>query len=73
MARCQDGVIRISTARDPRPNAKGDLVPQIPERVPVKYNRDSELSRTVAPSSNRFDFALDASGPIEQIVSIEDD
>jgi len=60
---CQRGAkvgrhtIRITTLRPKSndPHAKRDSAP---ERIPAKYNTRSNLSREVAPGSNRIDLEL---------------
>lgn len=43
----------------------------IPERVPAKYNRNSELKQTVESGSNTFDFSLVSEGKISQPKLVE--
>ncbi len=38
----------------------------LPEKVPARYNRDSELVVTVEPGSNTFDFPLESAGEVIQ-------
>jgi hypothetical protein len=49
--------VRITTirAKSNDPHAKRDTSP---ERIPIKYNTQSSLSREVGPGSNRIDFEL---------------
>ncbi|MBW3596598.1 MAG: carboxypeptidase-like regulatory domain-containing protein [Planctomycetes bacterium] len=44
----------------------------VPEKVPAKYNDQSELTASVEKGSNTIDFDLDAQGEIAQI-EIEED
>ena len=41
-----------------------DGIPPVPEKVPAKYNSQSELKRTVEPEHNTIDFELDSEGRI---------
>jgi len=50
-------VVRITT-RDTTIDAEGNEV-QVPERLPPKYNLDSELTAEVKPGSNNIPFALE--------------
>lgn len=50
-------VVRITT-RDTTIDAEGNEV-QVPERLPRKYNLDSELTAEVKPESNNIPFALE--------------
>jgi len=57
--------VRISTYEILDQNGK--QVP-VPEKVPTKYNSETELSVTVEPGDNTFDFDLStAGGKIEQV------
>ncbi len=40
--------------------------PKVSERVPVKYNLQTELKATVTSGANVLDFSLDADGPVVQ-------
>ena len=55
--------VRISTFRKGDPEQ--DIAPVL-ERVPVKYNIQSELKKTVEPNGNVFDFDLTSEGKIVQ-------
>lgn len=39
-------------------SVNGKVVPKSPERVPARYNVDTQLEVDVQPGSNRFDFEL---------------
>lgn len=41
-------------------------IPTIEERIPKKYNSETELTAEVKEEMNVFDFALDSDGEIEQ-------
>lgn len=46
---------------------EGDVssgIPNVPEKVPAKYNVHSELKKTVEAGNNTFDFPLDSKGEI---------
>lgn len=55
-----ENVVRIST-HDIDVDENGNEV-SIPERIPAKYNDDSELVVTVEPGNNRHDFELETGG-----------
>jgi hypothetical protein len=55
-----ENVVRISTFDVDYVEGKGEV--SIPERIPAKYNRNSELKVTVEPGKNRHDFDLDSQG-----------
>lgn len=59
-----DHVVRISTFNAGEEDEYGDILPPTPETVPVKYNRDSELKRTVKAGDNEFNFELSSEGEI---------
>jgi hypothetical protein len=54
--------VRITTAIE-RENERGKIV-RARERVPAKYNANTELVREVKSGSNTIDFALDSGGAI---------
>jgi hypothetical protein len=55
-------LVTISTY-DERPGENGeDLI--IPERVPARYNANSELKKTVESGSNEINFELESEGAI---------
>ena len=56
-------VVRISTyvEGDPESGDEG-----VPERIPAKYNLDSELKREVKADDNVIDFKLDSEGEIRE-------
>jgi hypothetical protein len=41
-----------------------DGIPPVPEKLPTKYNSQSELKKTVEPRHNTIDFELDSEGRI---------
>ncbi len=51
-----ENLVRISTYDVDYVEGKGEI--SIPERVPAKYNRSSDLKVTVEPGKNRHDFKL---------------
>lgn len=53
--------VRIRTYREADEDAG---TPEVPEKVPMKYNVNSELTRDVKEGKNEFNFELDATGPI---------
>ena len=55
-----ENVVRISTHDVDYVEGKGEI--SIPERIPAKYNRNSELKVTVEPGTNRHDFDLESDG-----------
>jgi len=55
-----ENVVRISTFDVDYVEGKGEV--SIPERIPAKYNRNSELKVTVEPGRNRHDFDLVSEG-----------
>jgi hypothetical protein len=57
--------VAISTFFDGTPEAEPPIPPR-PERVPMKYNRETELIREVKPGENVIDFELDSDGEIFQ-------
>lgn len=58
-------LVRITTFDEGDAEADPPL-PSVPERVPSKYNFDSELTVVVEPTQNEFQFDLDSKGTIEQ-------
>ena len=44
----------------------------VPEKVPTKYNTESELVRDVKAGANQFDFDLDSSGQIADDVELDE-
>jgi hypothetical protein len=56
-------VVRINTGRRGNPD---DGIAPVPEKVPTKYNTQSELKRTVESGKNPIDFELDSKGKIVQ-------
>lgn len=58
-------VVSISTYAAAIPDAE-PAKPEVPEKVPAKYNANSELVVTVKSGSNTLDFPLDSKGPIVQ-------
>jgi hypothetical protein len=57
--------VRIMTQTDPYETASGEKVPAQKERVPMRYNTQTELSFDVQPrTKNVADFALESGGPI---------
>lgn len=59
--------VSISTYSNGNPDAEPPA-PPTPEKVPARYNSNSEIKKTVSKSSNRIDFELEATGPIRPIV-----
>lgn len=57
--------VSISTFRAGRPDADPP-VERRPERVPPRYNRQTELNATVDRGANQIDFSLDGSGKFAQ-------
>jgi len=57
--------VRITTFFEGIPDIEPPM-PARPEKVPVKYNLQSELVREVKPGENVFDFPLDSQGEIFQ-------
>jgi hypothetical protein len=54
--------VTISTLQEGDPDAGGK---SIPEKVPAKYNTNTELTREVTPGSNKLDFELSSEGEIK--------
>ena len=52
-------VVRITTYREGKPEADPPI-PRVREKVPAKYNRDTELAAEVKPGENVFDFELES-------------
>lgn len=57
--------VRITTYRAGKPLADPPI-PTVPEKVPAKYNDQSELVKEVKAEDNVFDFPLDSQGEIIQ-------
>ena len=57
--------VYISTFFEGIPECEPPIPPRL-ERVPAKYNRDTELVREIKPGENSFDFELDSDGEIFQ-------
>ncbi len=57
--------VTITTYSEGDPDAESP-VPSSPEKVPAKYNVDSELTATVKPGGNQIDFPLESGGKIIQ-------
>lgn len=57
--------VSITTASAGNPDAEPPVAPT-PEKVPVKYNAKTELTRAVEAGRNTIDFELDSQGPINQ-------
>jgi YD repeat-containing protein len=62
-AKIGEHTIRISTYSTGDPDAE-PAVPQSPEKVPAKYNVNSDLVETVTAGSNTINFELDSEGEI---------
>lgn len=57
--------VTISTERVGDPDSDDpELQKSVPELVPAKYNRKTELTADVESGSNTFDFELSSKGPI---------
>lgn len=57
-----DHEVRVTTFRERVIGDNGRVEdPGMPEKVPNKYNEDSELVRTVEPGKNHFDLELTSS------------
>lgn len=54
--------VSISTLQEGDPDEGTESVP---EKVPAKYNTNTELTREVEPGPNEFDFDLSSEGKIE--------
>lgn len=48
----------IISANRVRPGTEKDIQPSYDAYIPTKYNTDSELTKEVMPTENRFDFDL---------------
>ncbi len=46
--------------------SQGDYGSSAPEKIPLKYNTNSELKKTVKPGRNTIDFDLDSKGKVVQ-------
>jgi hypothetical protein len=57
--------VRISTYVEGNPDADPPL-PAIPERVPARYNVNTQLEADVATGQNVFDFHLRSGGEVHQ-------
>ncbi len=57
--------VRISTYKGGNDEVDPPI-PAKPERIPSKYNLQTDLLRTVAPGPNEFNFELDSRGEIIQ-------
>ncbi len=57
--------VRITTGREGKPEADPPI-PTIPERVPARFNLNTELVREVDGTQETFDFELDSGGQIIQ-------
>ncbi|MCA9190393.1 MAG: carboxypeptidase regulatory-like domain-containing protein [Planctomycetales bacterium] len=55
-----ENIVRISTFDVAYEEGKGEY--SIPERIPAKYNRNSELKVKVEPGRNRHNFELEGDG-----------
>ncbi len=58
-------VVEITTA-DEIPNDEDDTVEMIPEKVPAKYNNDTELRAVIEEGKNVSDSPLESGGEIVQ-------
>ena len=58
--------VRISTFRKSYPDNNGHRSPSVPERVPAKYNRKTELQVEVTPGKQQHNFELSSDGPVGQ-------
>lgn len=58
--------VKITTYQPPNPDEDPPL-PEVPEKIPLKYNHKSELKKEVASGSNtiNFDFKTE-DGPVVQ-------
>ncbi len=57
--------VSVSTHTSGDPDADPPL-PASPEKVPTKYNVDTQLTKTVEPGPNTIDVVLDSEGEIVQ-------
>ena len=57
--------VKISTYQMANPDAEPPL-PAIPEKIPLKYNFQSELVKEIKAGDNTIDFELKSDGPIVQ-------
>jgi len=61
------GPHRVTISTFQSGDADGDPpTPRVPEQVPARYNRASELVAEVAQGSNQVNFELETGGPIDQ-------
>ncbi len=58
-------VVSVSTFRAANPDAEPPR-PAVAERVPPRFNGDTELRADVAAGGNRIDFTLQSTGPVPQ-------
>jgi len=58
-------VVSVSTFRAANPDAEPPR-PVVAERVPPRFNGDTELRADVAAGGNRIDFTLQSTGPVPQ-------
>ena len=57
--------VRISTFQSAFQDNEGTRHPAVPERVPARYNKRTELVAEVKPGEQTLDFALTSEGEIE--------
>ncbi len=50
--------VRIGTEQPERDGPDGKVLPAVPERLPARYHRDTELVVEVSPENQTLDFAL---------------
>jgi hypothetical protein len=58
-------IVRITTYQAGDPDAEPPTA-SVPEKVPLKYNHKSELTREVKPGTNDIDLELKSDGPVIQ-------
>ncbi len=58
-----DHSVSISTYSAGNPDAEPPRAP-VPERIPARYNAESELTAQVQAGNNQIDFQLDGTGPL---------
>jgi hypothetical protein len=58
-------VVSVSTYRAANPDADPPRS-AVPEKVPPRFNGESELRAEVSPGGNTIDFALGSQGPVPQ-------
>lgn len=65
-------VVRITTGQEGSDDGE-EVIPTVPERVPVRYNRDAldnpEMNVEIKTGTNQFDFELTSDGEIVQPLS----